>query len=317
IEFAKRAMAMGSMFSFDTSVALHLQLDIERSALETRATRIASEIDLFREEISDVSVSITQVTGHLSELAAQAGQAAKETAAGSGSAASAASNSTSALKLSSQSIEELEVSIDEISSQAERSAQLANNAVKSAEHSGAAAKELTGSIANINTITKMISNIAGQTNPLALNATIEAARAGEAGRGFAVVAAEVKALVSQVEAATSDIEKILQRVTQSARASEQEIGAINGVVYSLSDSALSVSVAVQQQKSAVSEIRNHMSSIIANNRSIDEQFVKLVTNSEQSAEYSGGLNEVVADLRKRSQNLGKTFERFSQAIRAA
>lgn len=317
VEFAKCSLAMGALFSFDVSVMLHLQLEIERASLNTRASRIDAEIRMFGNEIENVSGSVDAVTGEIAKLAERAGSSASETASGSNKAATSVAASGAALKLSSQSIEELEASIDEIARQAERSAQLAGNAVHSAERSGVSMQNLTAALGDIDSITKLIGSIAAQTNLLALNATIEAARAGEAGRGFAVVAGEVKALVKQVENATSDINAVLQKVRVTAASSEQEIGAINGVIYSLSDNAVSVSVAVQQQKAAVSEIRDHLLAIITNNENVDRHLEVLVASSAQSAGHSGELNEAIDEMRRRSGGLHKTYDRFSQAIRSA
>lgn len=316
-EFAKCAMAMGSLFSFDVSVMLHLQIEMERAALNTRAARMDAEIRLFGNELENVNGSVDTVTGEIAKLAERAGSSASETASGTNKAATSVAASSAALKLSSQSIEELEASIDEIARQAERSAQLAGNAVQSAERSGVSMQNLTAALGDIDSITKLIGSIAAQTNLLALNATIEAARAGEAGRGFAVVAGEVKALVKQVENATSDINAVLQKVRVTAGSSEQEIGAINGVIYSLSDNAVSVSVAVQQQKAAVSEIRDHLLAIIANNEAVNSHLENLVASSAQSAGHSGELNEAIDEMRRRSGGLHKTYDRFSQAIRSA
>ena len=72
--------------------------------------------------------------------------------------------------------------------------------------------ELEGDSRNIGNIVETIKGIADQTNLLALNAAIEAARAGDQGRGFAVVADEVRKLAQNTQAATSQIQKLIDHL---------------------------------------------------------------------------------------------------------
>lgn len=73
-------------------------------------------------------------------------------------------------------------------------------------------KEYTGKMQDI---MNLIRNVADQTSLLALNASIEAARAGDAGKGFAVVASEISSLSEQTNAATKDIDSLIENIIHS------------------------------------------------------------------------------------------------------
>lgn len=316
-EFAKCGMAMGSLFSFDVSVALHLQIEQERSGLRTRAGLIDSAIATFRDEIAGILNALASATENLSLLSSSVDAATADTARRSDSAAISIADSTKILRLSSHAIEELSASIAHIGEQAMNGAALASEAVTTAQISGSAMRDLVLALEEIDSITHMIGTIAGQTNLLALNATIEAARAGEAGRGFAVVASEVKGLVAQVERATDEIKRILSKVREASESVTGEMRNIGEKIGGLSASTASVSVAVQQQRQSVGEICVHVDAVVQHNSQLEDGIVGLKDSSMQSAREAASLQGISQDLRQRAAHIRQAFEKLAQTLRAA
>jgi methyl-accepting chemotaxis protein len=71
---------------------------------------------------------------------------------------------------------------------------------------------LTERSKQINSIINLIKNIADETHLLALNAAIESAGAGESGRRFGVVAAEVKSLADRSLEATEEVSQVINEL---------------------------------------------------------------------------------------------------------
>jgi len=76
--------------------------------------------------------------------------------------------------------------------------------------------EISQEVDKINEAISIIDQITMQTNILSLNAAVEASTAGEAGKGFAVVASEVRNLASQTQAASKDIQAVVDIAKEKA-----------------------------------------------------------------------------------------------------
>lgn len=316
-EFAKCGMAMGSLFSFDVSIALQLQIEQERAALRTRAGLIDSAIAEFRSDVVNVVDSINAATRSLIVSCETVDCATSDASKRSGEAVGDIAEATSRLRMSAHAVEEFGVAIGQIGEQASLGAKLAARVEQNTEASNKAMEILSSAINSIDSITQLIGAIAGQTNMLALNATIEAARAGEAGRGFAVVASEVKGLAAQVERATDQIKAILDQVRSASGVVMVEMNNVDKIIGGLSGTASSVSIAVQQQRQAVDEIGKNIDLVVSHNERLEKGIEALAGSSLASAREAVALKRMSDELKARAARLTAAFDELANNLRAA
>lgn len=169
----------------------------------------------------------------------------------------------------------------------------------------------------IGTVLDVIRGIAEQTNLLALNAAIEAARAGEQGRGFAVVADEVRTLASRTQKSTQEIQAMIQRLQEGAKAAVSAMDSGQQKTHSTVEKAGLAGNALTAITHAVSKIADMNSQIAtaaeeqsATAEDINRNVTSINTLAIQAAEGAEHTASSCQDLERQASTLHKMIGMF-------
>ena len=238
-------------------------------------------------ELSKAAMAVNQLTTAIDQVAINASQTTKESAA----AGLASQTGQSKVRETMNTLKVL---------------------VSGVEQSLQGVQSLATQVTNIGSLLDVIRAIAEQTNLLALNAAIEAARAGESGRGFAVVADEVRALAHRTQQSTKEIEAMINSVQQETNSTVQAISQNNAHVLATMQSAEQTEQAIQevnaviekinQQNAAIASAVEHQSVVLkevdANLSTINQLSLSAAKASNESALSSVAVNRIANVLNK-------------------
>ncbi len=208
---------------------------------------------------------------------------------------------TSSFASVSSAVVGLSDSVSMVNERVSQAANITESASQKAESTNRAVTNLDDSSQKIEEIIKVIQNIAQQTNLLALNAAIEAARAGESGRGFAVVASEVKNLADQTSSATVQIRSLIEQMQQDTGKTVLTIKDVVTTITEVNEISQAIANDVQQQRSAVEDIR-----------SLSESVAEMAINIDQTVELA--VESVNSGIRQSSQLAAQRIDSTSSEL---
>ncbi|PTT50893.1 methyl-accepting chemotaxis protein, partial [Aeromonas sp. HMWF014] len=267
---------------------------------------IASQVTLCMEEANEaISEEFTQIEQLASAMSQMVG-AIREVAAHAEQASHATADSSLLAEEGSRCVAATVSTIDTLSGNIQRSATVVN--------------EVEQGVEQIGSVVDTIRGISEQTNLLALNAAIEAARAGEAGRGFAVVASEVRELANRAQAATVEIQKMIEQLQGNARQAAELMAksvqqADKGVeqVTQAGDQLATIVLRVQ----GVADMNRHIAAASEQQSSVAEE---MSGNLEQVKQVVEGSVVVLRELQEASELVehhSQTLDTHIQAFKLA
>lgn len=172
-------------------------------------------------------------------------------------------------------------------------------------------QHLNQEVEDIKGITETITQITESTNLLALNASIEAARAGEAGRGFAIVADEIRQLADDTQAATLQIDKVLEQFVES-------ISDVTEMVKGTSVNIENVARYMEEANQLFSNIGTDLNESHGMAIQLNEKSDTLMRSNEQIVEQintlSGLSEEVSAQSRCTVDIQEKNYDAFNHIV---
>ena len=173
-----------------------------------------------------------------------------------------------------------------------------------------------------------ISQIAEETNLLSLNASIEAARAGEAGRGFAVVASQIQKLAEQSNAASGNIEEMVntllknsERVVDTMAQTQEVIERQNEYIANTEQSVASVMKQIETSIGYIRNIGQQMKALEAARAEIIQRIDAMseiaqnnVTGTSQTTNALAEMAESFGKIEKSTENLRQTADLLADNI---
>jgi methyl-accepting chemotaxis protein len=289
----------------------------KRAAASERKAEMHRLADGFEATVGNIVTAISQLSDELEGAASTLTGNADSTRQLSDMVAGASREASVNVQSVAHATHELTSSVSEISRHVQESSRIATDAVRQADKTDARIAELSKAATRIGNVVKLITDIAEQTNLLALNATIEAARAGAAGKGFAVVAAEVKTLATQTAKATDEIGAQIAEMQAATQESVTAIKEIGGIISRISEIAMVIATAVEQQSATTGEIARNVDNAARSAAQVATNIGDVNRAAGETGTASGRVLASAKVLSSEGARFKVAVESFLATVRAA
>ena len=298
------------------------EMEAEAAEQEKRAaaekTRLMNQMaDDFQASVGGVVQTVSSAATELQSSAQSMTAISEETSTQATAVAAASEEASTNVQTVASAAEELSSSISEISRQVQQSTEIAGSAVGAAQKADEMVQGLAMSAQKIGEVVEMITDIADQTNLLALNATIEAARAGDAGKGFAVVASEVKNLATQTAKATEEIGGQINGIQSATQDSVQAIQGITKTIGEISEVSAAIAAAVEEQGAATSEIARNVEQASAGTSDVTTNIASVNTAADETGKAANDVLAAAGTMSMQSEKLSSEVNSFLSGLKDA
>ncbi|GAK52730.1 methyl-accepting chemotaxis protein, putative [Candidatus Moduliflexus flocculans] len=265
---------------------LAITFDSRGKAAKGLLASILNMVDRLRDVVSDVQGAAENVSAGSETLSS----GAEEMSQGAGEQAAAAEEASS-------SMEQMAANIRQNAENATQTEKIATKAANDAIKGGEAVAQTVTAMREIVRKITIIEEIARQTHTLSLNATIEAAKAQEYGKGFAVVAAEVRALASRSQDASSEINQMASQSIEIAERAGDMLSKLVPDIQKTAELVQEIGAASREQSSGTEQINRaiqQLDTVIQQNSSVSEE---MAATSEELAGQAEQLQHAIAFFR--------------------